>query len=84
MICLNIALPLKLRVAHVEDFLKAAVGGNPSRDGCGRGGLEQRPKIRVGTLKEFMIAPLNGGLNTKRNVLVIDNQVGRWIALVSP
>ena len=84
MICLDVALPLDLRVAHVKNFLEAAVGRDPSGDGCGRGGLEQGPKIRVGTLKEFMIAPLNRGLNSKRNVLVIDNQVGCWVALVSP
>ena len=84
MICLYIVLPLELRVAHVKNFLKAAVGWDPSGDGCGRGGLEQGRKIRVGTLKEFMIAPLNRRLNAESNVLVIDDQMGCWVTLVSP
>ena len=84
MVCLNVALPLDLRVAHVKCFLEAAVGRDPSGDGGGRGGLEQGPQIRVGTLKELMITPLNGGLNSVRNISVIDNQMGRWVALVSP
>ena len=84
MICLDVALPLDLCVAHIKSFLEAAVGWDPSGDGCGRGGLEQGPEVGVSTLKEFMIAPLNRRLNAKSNVLVIDDQVGCWVTLVSP
>ena len=84
MVRLYVALPLDLRVAHVKSFLETAVRWDPSGDSCGRCVLEQGPKVRVRTFEEFVVAPLDSGLDPKRYVLVINNQVRGGVTLVCP
>ena len=43
MVCLDITLPLELRVTQVENFLKGAVGRDPCGYGCRGGILEEGP-----------------------------------------
>ena len=84
MICLDVSLPLDLCVTHVKSFLETAVRWDPSGDSCGRCVLEQGPKVRVRTFEEFVVAPLDSGLDPKRYVLVINNQVRGGVTLVCP